>query len=107
MIKNGPYLALDTSYQKLAVNELIEQTGKRLPESFNDARQQLSRGEYLNVSENRPVTHTLSRSVHAVAKQTNRKTRFVEVVQKLRSGRWLGSTGQTHYRRCQYWRRRF
>ena len=94
MIKNGPYLALDTSYQKLSVNELTEQASKRLPESFNDARQQLSRGEYLNVSENRPVTHTLSRSIHAVAKQTNRKTRFVEVVQKLRSGRWLGSTGK-------------
>ncbi len=94
MIKNGPYLALDTSYQKLTVNELIEQTGKCLPESFNDARQQLSRGEYLNVSENRPVTHTLSRSIHAVAKQTNRKTRFVEVVQKLRSGRWLGAAGK-------------
>ncbi|WP_300318990.1 glucose-6-phosphate isomerase [Idiomarina sp.] len=94
MIKNGPYLALDTSYQKLSVNELIEQTAKRLPESFYDARKQLNRGEYLNVSENRPVTHTLSRSVHAVAKQTNRKTRFVEVIQKLRSGRWLGSTGK-------------
>lgn len=94
MIKNGPYLALDTSYQKLSVNELIEQTTKRLPESFYDARKQLSRGEYLNVSENRPVTHTLSRSIHAVAKQTNRKTRFVEVVQTLRSGRWLGATGK-------------
>lgn len=94
MIKNGPYLALDTTYQKLSVNELAEQASKRLPESFNDARQQLSRGEYLNVSENRPVTHTLSRSIHAVAKQTNRKTRFVEVVQTLRSGRWLGSTGK-------------
>ena len=94
MIKNGPYLALDTSYQKLSVNELTEQASKRLPESFHEARKHLSRGEYLNVSENRPVTHTLSRSVHAVAKQANRKTRFVEVVQKLRSGRWLGSTGK-------------
>jgi glucose-6-phosphate isomerase len=94
MIKNGPYLALDTSYQKLSVNELTEQASKRLPESFHEAREQLSRGEYLNVSENRPVTHTLSRSVHAVAKQTNRKTRFVDVVQKMRSGRWLGSTGK-------------
>jgi len=84
MIKNGPYLALDTSYQKLS----------RLPEHFDDYRQQLCRGEYRNLSEDRPVTHVLSRSVHAVAKQSNRKTRFVDTVQKLRSGRWLGSTGK-------------
>ncbi|MDV6328063.1 glucose-6-phosphate isomerase [Idiomarina sp. Sol25] len=94
MIKNGPYLALDTSYQKLTANELRKQASKRLPESFYDVRQQLSRGEYKNVSEDRPVTHVLSRSIHAVAKQSNRKTRFVDVVQKLRSGRWLGSTGK-------------
>ncbi|MTJ02290.1 glucose-6-phosphate isomerase [Idiomarina piscisalsi] len=94
MIKNGPYLALDATYQKLSVNELVEQASKRLPESFHDAREQLSRGEYENVSEGRLVTHVLNRSIHAVAKQSNRKTRFVEVVQTLRSGRWLGSTGK-------------
>ncbi|MRJ45146.1 glucose-6-phosphate isomerase [Idiomarina loihiensis] len=94
MIKNGPYLALDTSYQKLSVDELLKTAGKRLPEHFDDYRQQLCRGEYRNLSEDRPVTHVLSRSVHAVAKQSNRKTRFVDTVQKLRSGRWLGSTGK-------------
>jgi glucose-6-phosphate isomerase len=94
MIKNGPFLALDTSYQKLSVNELIGAVGKRLPKSFDEYRQQLCRGEYRNLSEDRPVTHVLSRSVHAVAKQSNRKTRFVDTVQKLRSGRWLGSTGK-------------
>jgi glucose-6-phosphate isomerase len=94
MIKNGPYLALDTSYQKLSVRDLVKTVGKRLDDSFEDARQQLSRGEYMNVSEGRPVTHVLNRSIHAVAKQSNRKTRFVEVVQQLRSGRWLGSTGK-------------
>ncbi len=94
MIKNGPHLALDTSYQKLSVDELMDRAGSRLPANFNEAREQLRRGEYQNVSEGRPVTHVLSRSVHAVAKQSNRKTRFVEVVQKLRSGRWLGATGK-------------
>ncbi|MDA6067173.1 glucose-6-phosphate isomerase [Idiomarina abyssalis] len=94
MIKNGPFLALDTSYQKLSVNELISAVGKRLPKNFDEYRQQLCRGEYRNLSEDRPVTHVLSRSVHAVAKQSNRKTRFVDTVQKLRSGRCLGSTGK-------------
>ncbi|MGM0906933.1 MAG: glucose-6-phosphate isomerase [Pseudomonadota bacterium] len=94
MIKNGPYLALDVHYQKLSVSELIEAVGERLPERFEEYRQQLCRGEYHNKSENRPVTHVLSRSIHAVAKQSNRKTRFVGTVQKLRSGRWLGATGK-------------
>lgn len=94
MIKNGPFLALDTSYQKLSVNELVEAVGQRLPERFDEYRAQLCRGEYRNLSEDRPVTHVLSRSIHAVAKQSNRKTRFVDTVQKLRSGRWLGSTGK-------------
>jgi glucose-6-phosphate isomerase len=94
MIKNGPYLALDTSYQKLTVNELFQSIDQRLPESFDDYREQLCRGEYRNLSEDRPVSHVLSRSIHAVARQSNRKTRFVDTVQKLRSGRWLGSTGK-------------
>lgn len=89
---NGAGIALDASYQELSINDLLNQV--RLPEDFAQKRQQLMRGDYKNVSENRNVTHTLCRSVHAVSGLSNQETRFAQMVKKLRSGRWLGATGK-------------
>jgi len=88
----GAGIALDVSFQPCGVEQLLTDT--RLPDSFDQDRKALMQGSYLNVSENRPVTHTLCRSVHAVTGVTNKESRFAAMVKKLRSGRWLGATGK-------------
>ncbi|RUO76970.1 glucose-6-phosphate isomerase [Idiomarina seosinensis] len=89
---SGAGLTLDVSYQNTPINTLTETV--TLPEQFDQTRQLLLKGEYLNVSEGRHVTHILSRSIHAVSSAKNRDTRFAKMVNKLRSGRWLGATGK-------------
>lgn len=88
----GAGIALDVSYQKLTPAELVESVA--LPTDFDQARDALLAGEYQNKTENRPVTHTLCRSIHAVSGNNDKDTRFAEMVKKLRSGRWLGATGK-------------
>jgi glucose-6-phosphate isomerase len=88
----GAGLTLDVSYQAIEIPALLQQL--QLPENFDDYRRQLLKGEYLNVSEQRNVTHSLCRSIHAVTGVSGKASRFDEIVQKLRSGRWLGATGK-------------
>ncbi|MBT42049.1 MAG: glucose-6-phosphate isomerase [Idiomarina sp.] len=88
----GAGLTLDVSYQAIEIPGLLKQL--QLPENFDAYRRQLLKGEYLNVSEQRNVTHSLCRSIHAVTGRSEKATRFDDIVQKLRSGRWLGATGK-------------
>ena len=91
-VVTGAGIALDVSYQACDTSTLLKQVA--LPEQFNEARQQLLKGTYINVSEGRPVTHALCRSSHAVAGRGDGDSRFATMVKKLRSGRWLGATGK-------------
>ncbi|TDP40254.1 glucose-6-phosphate isomerase [Idiomarina aquatica] len=87
----GPHLSLDYSYQHITISELTKTS--QLPDSFAQLKQKLVKGEFRNPTENRPVSHCLARSIHSVVDK-KKSTRFCDIVRKLRSGRWLGSTGQ-------------
>lgn len=89
-----PYLNLDYSFQGLTDEQLEAYAKKRLPKNFDQLKQQLIKGEFKNASEQRPVTHTLCRSIHSVIRAGNGKNRFTEIVRTLRSGKWLGATGK-------------
>lgn len=89
-----PHLNLDYSFQGLSDEQLEAFAAKRLPKNFDQLKQQLIKGEFKNASEQRPVTHTLCRSIHSVIRAGNGKNRFTEIVRTLRSGNWLGATGK-------------
>lgn len=86
-------LIYDWSYQRLSPEQLEAFAAERLPSNFNEQRQALMKGTYINVSEERSVSHVLSRSDHSVF-QHGEGSRFVQLVRKLRSGNWLGATGK-------------
>lgn len=91
----APYIHLDTSYQKLDTSSLFETYADRLPYVLYNRIQELVTGRfYTSIAHNYPITHTYCRSAHAVVSSNRRKSRFVEVVQQLRSGRWKGATGK-------------
>ncbi|WP_420843711.1 glucose-6-phosphate isomerase [Idiomarina tyrosinivorans] len=94
MIIESEYLTLDATYQGLSLQEIADYGKKVLPENFDHLREQLLKGEFENRSEGRKVTHCLARSIHNVVTAREGKNRFCEVVQLLRSGRWLGATGK-------------
>lgn len=94
MLIENKYLHLDASYQGLSTEELKDFAEQRLPENFDALRNQLLRGEFMNASEGRKVSHCLSRSGHSVVAAGNGKNRFSDIVRELRSGRWLGATGK-------------
>ena len=83
-------LHLDTSYQYRSTEALFDayfgDEGGTTKQSLSDAIHQLMRGEYVNVSEQRKVTHPQTRSYHAVVTTNRRDTRFADTVRKLRSG---------------------
>ena len=91
-------LHLDTSYQYQSTEALFDtyfgDEGGTTKQSLSEAIHQLMRGEYVNVSEQRKVTHPQTRSYHAVVTANRRDTRFADIVRKLRSGNWLGATGK-------------
>ena len=89
-----PHLNLDYSFQGLTDEQLEAYAAKRLPKNFDQLKQQLVKGEFKSASEQRPVTHTLCRSIHSVIRAGNGKNRFTEIVRTLRSGKWLGATGK-------------
>ncbi|WP_194757024.1 glucose-6-phosphate isomerase [Aliidiomarina indica] len=86
-------LVYDWSYQFLTPDEIKSFAKKRLPVHFKQARDALLTGTYSNPSENREVTHVLSRSRHSVLREGD-KSKFAKIVRKLRSGKWLGATGK-------------
>lgn len=85
-------LIFDWTYQFISEDEIQAFADKRLPENFSELREQLLNGTYKNVSENREVSHVLSRSRHSVVYDND--SRFCKIVRKLRSGNWLGATGK-------------
>ena len=89
-----PHLNLDYSYQGLTAEELEAYANEKLPKDFDKLKQQLMKGEFKNHTENRNVSHVLSRSIHNVVKAGNGRNRFSEIVRMLRSGQWLGATGK-------------
>lgn len=89
-----PHLNLDYSFQGLSDEQIQQYAQQRLPQNFDQLKQQLIKGEFKNPSEERTVTHTLCRSVHSVIRAGNGKNRFTEIVRTLRSGKWLGATGK-------------
>lgn len=94
MLIENKYLQLDASYQGISAEELKDFAEQRLPENFDSLRSQLLRGEFMNASEGRKVSHCLSRSIHSIVAAGNGKNRFSDIVRELRSGRWLGATGK-------------
>src|SRR5690554_2554432 len=86
-------LIFDWSYQFLTPAELEDFAAKRLPANFNEQRDALMCGKFQNVSENREVSHVLSRGERSVLRQGS-DSRFAQLVRKLRSGNWLGATGK-------------
>ena len=88
---NGPYLSLDTDFQGVAVKELLK--GKSVPSNFDQIAKRLINGEYRNPTEDRAVSHCLTRGIHSVV-DAKKTSRFCDMVRKLRSGRWLGATGK-------------
>lgn len=86
-------LIFDWSYQFLTPAEIEAFAKKRLPQNFNEQREALMNGTFKNISENRKVTHVLSRSDHSPFRNGD-DSRFVKIVRKLRSGNWLGATGK-------------
>jgi glucose-6-phosphate isomerase len=87
-------LNLDYSFQGLTEQQLEVFAHQKLPLNFDQLRNQLLTGEFVNKTENRKVSHCLNRSVHNVVKAGNGKNRFTEIVRELRSGKWLGATGK-------------
>ena len=87
-------LHLDTSYQHSTTAELFERYLADWRDQLSEAITTLMRGEHLNTSENRKVTHPQTRSNHAVVARTRRNTRFADTVRALRSGNWKGATGK-------------
>ncbi|XKG30641.1 glucose-6-phosphate isomerase [Idiomarina seosinensis] len=69
------------------------QSKVQLPDNFQQLKSNLLSGDFKNVTESRPVTHCLTRSIHSVV-DSKKSSRFCEMVRKLRSGRWLGATGK-------------
>src|SRR5690554_1437198 len=86
-------LIYDWSYQFLTPEAVEEYANKRLPKNFEEARKQLLNGTYRNISENREVSHVLSRGRHSVLND-GEHSKFAKIARKLRSGQWLGSTGK-------------
>ena len=91
MIIKGPHLTLDCSFQHASIDDLLAL--ERLPAEFDELSKQLIAGEFKNGTENRNVTHCLTRSIHSVV-DSKKASRFCDIVRKLRSGRWLGATGK-------------
>lgn len=86
-------LIFDWSYQFLSPEKITAFAAKRLPANFNEQRAALMQGTFKNISENRKVTHVLSRSSHSPFRNGD-DSRFVQMVRRLRSGNWLGATGK-------------
>ncbi|RUO36242.1 glucose-6-phosphate isomerase [Aliidiomarina taiwanensis] len=86
-------LIYDWSYQRLTPEQITALAEQRLPKNFAEQRTALMQGTYLNISENRTVNHVLSRAKHSPFRQGNNSP-FVQIVNKLRSGNWLGATGK-------------
>lgn len=94
MMITTQHLALDLTYQGLTRDQLQQFANERLPRDFAEQRSQLLNGTYENPSEGRQVTHVLNRSRHSVVAANGGRNRFSEIVRTLRSGKWLGATGQ-------------
>ncbi|MCC5855550.1 MAG: glucose-6-phosphate isomerase [Idiomarina sp.] len=86
-------VVFDWSYQFLTPEAIEAFAAKRLPENFNEQRAALMNGTFVNISENRTVSHVLSRGDQSVLRDGH-DARFVRIVKKLRSGNWLGATGK-------------
>lgn len=86
-------LVLDWSYQFISPQELSDFAHKRLPASFETQKQALLQGTYKNTSENREVSHVLTRARTSPISRGD-DSRFVKLARKLRSGQWLGATGK-------------
>lgn len=86
-------LVYDWSYQFLTHTQLREYAKYKLPSDFATKRDALMAGEYLNVSEEREVSHVLTRGKYSVIRE-GEKSKFTKLVRKLRSGKWLGATGK-------------
>lgn len=86
-------LKLDWSYQFLSSAALQEFAQQRLPDNFEQLREQLINGEFENKTEGRQVSHVLSRGRDSVVKDPA-TSKFAGIVRKLRSGNWLGATGK-------------
>lgn len=94
MIVSTEHLALDATYQDISADTIAQKAEQWLPEDFAELCQQLVKGEFRNATENRVVSHCLSRSLNSVVAAGNGNNRFSEIVRELRSGRWLGATGK-------------
>ncbi|TRW50206.1 glucose-6-phosphate isomerase [Aliidiomarina halalkaliphila] len=86
-------LVYDWSYQFLTHQQISGYAQAKLPADFNEQREQLLNGRYLNASEGREVSHVLSRGKYSVVREGD-KSKFAQMVRKLRSGKWLGATGK-------------
>ncbi|MGI0153050.1 glucose-6-phosphate isomerase [Pseudidiomarina sp. WS423] len=93
-VVESQHLNLDYSFQGLTLEDIRAFAAKKLPDNFDELRLQLLKGEFVNQTENKCVTHTLCRSFHSVVRAGNGKNRFNEIVRLLRSGKWLGATGK-------------
>ncbi|RUO45187.1 glucose-6-phosphate isomerase [Idiomarina aquatica] len=89
----GAGLALDTSYQRIDSGELLDRI--KLPLDFADTKQKLLKGDFINKSEQRRVTHVLCRSSHSVVGSAERPSRFDDIVKRVRGGAWRGATGKS------------
>ena len=94
-------VVFDYSYQFLSEDTLSAFAAERLPANFAEQRRLLLAGEYVNVSEERKVSHVLCRGAHSVlgslhedGAATLGNSKFAQMVRKLRSGQWLGATGK-------------
>jgi len=89
---NRTLLSLDDSY---LFDDVHGWRAQRLTEiDLKPAKQQLVIGEYKNVTEGRKVTHTLCRSRAAIEALQQPTHSFTAIVNKIRSGQWLGVTGK-------------
>lgn len=86
-------LKLDWTYQFLSPQDIATFAQQRLPDNFDELRDQLVKGVFENKTEGRQVTHVLSRSSESVVKDP-KNSKFAGIVRKLRSGNWLGATGR-------------
>ncbi|WP_241973880.1 glucose-6-phosphate isomerase [Aliidiomarina iranensis] len=92
-------LIFDWSYQFLSPEALQEFAAKRLPQDFSARRSELLDGRYMNVTEEREVSHVLTRGRNSVLRDTGaanggENSKFARIVRRLRSGQWLGATGK-------------
>ncbi|MCH8492491.1 MAG: glucose-6-phosphate isomerase [Idiomarina sp.] len=102
-------VVFDWSYQFIEPKVLADFASARLPADFNEQREALLNGRYMNASEQREVRHALSRGRNSVVRGGSSysgglggsslqgsagDSKFAQIVRKLRSGKWLGATGK-------------